>query len=1654
MKFCFYVCLLFCGILCCRPASGQTMYASALNADNLPEITAQLYIYDKDWQLQSGFSAADFTVIENGVSRPIVRFTCDPSPLPVTMSAVLTVDVSGSMSWPLDDPNTERIEIARQAGTLWVDEWPDGWECALTSFNARASVVRDFTDNKTQLRQGIISLRPEGGTNYAAAFLDQKAGALTLAARAKNKPVVVLLTDGQSQDSYSANEIITKAKAAGAVIYCICLGMTASPDLKKIASETGGICYDRVNSSAELMEAYRRVIDMVLNVRPCSLTWQTEHYCALSRNVEISLPSRGLSTQTSYMADRLKIPYVTADPIGVELGFVAPGATRDTSITIQAGPLPVTVTNIRTSTTAIRVAAMALPFTLKAGQKRTIAVTFAPADSAQMYADLTLEGTMCYGNVVQFTGGFPGILSAASTLTLLSPNGGEVLPVGKKETISWKGTLPDDTLTLSYSIDGGHNWTQITDRATNSSYDWIVPNTPSTTCVMQVTFNPSPNSNAKSDTTLLYHDKSVTAVDFKTSRLLASSDESGIVKFMNTPDTDFNTTTRTYDVRYSPDEKLLAVATGNEAEIWEVATGALLQTLQHKLIVYSAEFDPTSKRVLTASGDETAKLWNAETGVELLSLQPDNAGIVFCGCFDITGNRIYTAHEDGSFGVWNALTGAQDRIIQAHSEAIYSIDNNPADNTIATGSRDGSVKIWNTITGNLVATFLAEDTEVRSIAYDPAGRLLAAGCEDGTVRIWDVAKKELAVTLIAHGDIVTDVSFAPDGLHLATAGFDSTVKIWDVRYRGVMSDTSDAFWTIAAPMVKAKDIDFGDVYVTASRDSIVNEFLANEGIIPAQIDSVRISGSGKNAFASDLNLEAFELPAGSRQNVQFRFTPPAVGLYEARLTVYYHGLYGQYTLRGRGIRPPVELLRKEIDFGRVQVATHKDTTDFILRNVSTTPIAIAAVEITEPNADLFSVESAVVPFVLQPNEEYEVSLRFSPVALGSASSQLVIRCDNVPFPLSIGLFGTGIEQAVIDMGPPAEFAIACDQQSAWQLLHVVNPSTNASVTITGVNIEGTHAGDFSITSGADVPIVLTPGATHIIGVRCQPAQAGIRQAELILDAESPLGESIFFRQLYAVKDDTLTAELSTSFIQMEGLREFEEKRDSVGILNTGTIPMAFTVPEMVGSFAIDSVVPNPVPPGGSGFLYLRYTGGAQGTVELQQFVSVQACGTMPIDLFASVQQWPSVVAGSVAVDTLAFPPLLCPDEQRDTTLHLLNTGPTPVTITSINLGGDDAADFSMTLPDNLTLAPLELTALPVRFTPATSGVKAATITFTTSVNDSTFTLPLSGVRARPDFEIAGTVDMGTVRKATATTAVVELRNTGDTPITWSIPADDGYFSVVSIDPATAQPGQASKVTLLFGGATTEADYAGTLVFAHPCGSGESLHVQIQVSDIPVVTARVGAAQGSPGDIITVPVYLDTPTDLTERGVEYCTTTLHFNASLLVPTGSTPAGTVTGNERSIPLLIPVQSAPGAPAVKLQFSVALGNDTTTLLRMDSVLAVGSEVVTQRIDGIFTLTGICREGGIRLFDGAAAAGLSVPTPSPAQEETGVVYSLIEAGHTSMTIVDMLGRTTAVLFSGVAIPGVYELSIPTYHLPGGSYFLILHTPTQVFTQQLHIAR
>ena len=73
----------------------------------------------------------------------------------------------------------------------------------------------------------------------------------------------------------------------------------------------------------------------------------------------------------------------------------------------------------------------------------------------------------------------------------------------------------------------------------------------------------------------------------------------------------------------------------------------------HVGIVWSAAFDPDGARVVTASMDKTARIWNAKTGV-LLAVLKGHGESVDDAVFSPDGVRIATASEDKTTRIWNS----------------------------------------------------------------------------------------------------------------------------------------------------------------------------------------------------------------------------------------------------------------------------------------------------------------------------------------------------------------------------------------------------------------------------------------------------------------------------------------------------------------------------------------------------------------------------------------------------------------------------------------------------------------------------------------------------------------------------------------------------------------------------------------------------------------------------------------------------------------------------------------------------------------------------------------------------------------------------------------------------------------------------------------
>ena len=75
------------------------------------------------------------------------------------------------------------------------------------------------------------------------------------------------------------------------------------------------------------------------------------------------------------------------------------------------------------------------------------------------------------------------------------------------------------------------------------------------------------------------------------------------------------------------------------------ADGFLVPPLQHAKAVQAAAFDPTGERVVTASWDDTARIWDTHTG-EAIGKPLQHAGNVWAAAFDPTGERVVTASKD------------------------------------------------------------------------------------------------------------------------------------------------------------------------------------------------------------------------------------------------------------------------------------------------------------------------------------------------------------------------------------------------------------------------------------------------------------------------------------------------------------------------------------------------------------------------------------------------------------------------------------------------------------------------------------------------------------------------------------------------------------------------------------------------------------------------------------------------------------------------------------------------------------------------------------------------------------------------------------------------------------------------------------------------
>jgi WD40 repeat protein/DNA-binding SARP family transcriptional activator/tRNA A-37 threonylcarbamoyl transferase component Bud32 len=260
----------------------------------------------------------------------------------------------------------------------------------------------------------------------------------------------------------------------------------------------------------------------------------------------------------------------------------------------------------------------------------------------------------------------------------------------------------------------------------------------------------------------------------------------------------------TRSVAWSPNGRLIAASSEGTARVWDAKTGTVLHTLRgHNGFVFGVAWSPhDSSRLVTGGSDGTAKVWEIDAdGVQplwSLSAQESQSGIVGVA-FSSDGTQVM-AGDAGitAVKVWDLGPTGDAEWANLPAPGLPGAEFMPDGRRVMTGSLQGvvygtdpaAVTIWDPQTGRGLRTIGPPTDFFRFLSFDvsPDGSKVALGGgsnpEDfGGSSAVRTWNTSTGEELWHLGDErdVQKVAFSPDGEYVATADWNGIVYIVDDR---------------------------------------------------------------------------------------------------------------------------------------------------------------------------------------------------------------------------------------------------------------------------------------------------------------------------------------------------------------------------------------------------------------------------------------------------------------------------------------------------------------------------------------------------------------------------------------------------------------------------------------------------------------------------------------------------------------------------------------------------------------------------------------------------------------------------------------------------------------------------------------------------------
>ncbi len=237
---------------------------------------------------------------------------------------------------------------------------------------------------------------------------------------------------------------------------------------------------------------------------------------------------------------------------------------------------------------------------------------------------------------------------------------------------------------------------------------------------------------------------------------------------------------------FSPDgTRIVTASSEGAAQLWDAASGQNVAALQGHAKVTRVEFGANGL-IMTTLSDGSVQVWLASGS----RLNLGKIGYVTWATFSPDGTRIVATTKDKEAWLWDVASKQLLAVLLGHTAEVISAAFSPDSSRIVTTSRDQTARLWYAASGKLLAVLRGHSgSGVYSAAFSGDGGRIVTTSSDGTAQVWDAASGRNLAVLYAQPSVAVDktdghtarvdsAAFSGDGTRVMTSSLDKTARLW------------------------------------------------------------------------------------------------------------------------------------------------------------------------------------------------------------------------------------------------------------------------------------------------------------------------------------------------------------------------------------------------------------------------------------------------------------------------------------------------------------------------------------------------------------------------------------------------------------------------------------------------------------------------------------------------------------------------------------------------------------------------------------------------------------------------------------------------------------------------------------------------------------